>query len=140
MTEAAANPVKLSAVISVHNEQEQLAECLQTLSFADEIVVLLDKCTDRSGAIAGDFTDRVVTGAWAIEGERRNAGIEACRGDWVFEIDADERVSPELAREIRANIENTPYELGTKIPGRQFMFGARSGPAGPWGLLLGKAG
>ncbi len=99
--------IKLSAVISVHNEQEQLAACLDTLSFADEIVVLLDKCTDRSAEIARIYTDRIVDGAWPKEGARRNAGIAACAGEWVFEIDADERVPEELAQEIRKVIETT---------------------------------
>ncbi len=103
--------IRLSAVISVHDEEAQLAECLEGLSFADEIVVLLDKCSDRSGDIARRFTDRVIDGAWAKEGERRNAGIEACRGDWVFEVDADERVSGELADEIRDTIRTTDNDI-----------------------------
>ena len=100
-------PLKLSAVISVHNEENQLTECLKTLEFADEIVVLLDKCTDGSEAIAQTFTDRIVHGAWPKEGARRNAGIEACTGNWVFEIDADERVPEALAKEIRRTVETS---------------------------------
>jgi glycosyltransferase involved in cell wall biosynthesis len=92
----------LSALVVAHNEEAQLAECLAGLGFVDEIVVLLDRCADRSRQIASRFTDRVVEGAWAREGPRRQAGIEACRGDWLFEIDADERVSAALAAEIRA--------------------------------------
>ena len=92
----------LSAVISVRNEEKQLADCLARLGFADEIVVLLDKCTDGSKDIAARFTDRLIEGDWAVEGDRRNAGIDACRGDWIFEIDADERVPEALANEIRA--------------------------------------
>jgi len=102
--------IQLSAVISVHNEEAQLADCLERLSFADEIVVLLDKCTDPSGDIARRFTERVIDGAWAIEGDRRNAGIDACRGKWIFEIDADERASEDLGREIRGVIANTSYD------------------------------
>ena len=83
MTSPTASGLRLSAVISVHDEEAQLADCLEGLSFADEIVVLLDDCTDRSGEIATRFTDRVIDGAWDIEGERRNAGIEACRGTWM---------------------------------------------------------
>ncbi len=85
-----------------HNEEAQLAQCLARLGFADELVVLLDRCTDRSREIARQFTDRVVEGAWAREAPRRQAGVAACRGEWIFEVDADERVSPALAAEIRA--------------------------------------
>ncbi|MEL0019354.1 MAG: glycosyltransferase, partial [Rickettsiales bacterium] len=95
---------KLSALVVVHNEEHQLAECLECLSFADELVVVLDKCTDGSDAIAALFTDRLIEGAWDIEGDRRNTGLEACAGDWILEVDADERVTPELAAEIREAI------------------------------------
>src|SRR5262249_44727294 len=54
--------------------------------------------------IARKFTERIVEGAWEREGARRHAGIEACGGDWILEIDADERVSPNLATEIRGII------------------------------------
>ncbi|MBL4691577.1 MAG: glycosyltransferase family 2 protein [Rhodospirillales bacterium] len=128
--------IRLSAVISVHNEEAQLADCLEGLSFADEIVVLLDKCTDASGAIARRFTDRVIDGAWAIEGDRRNAGIEACRGTWIFEIDADERVSEDLGREILAVIAATSHDwheilVDNHIGGKLVRWG--------WGASYGKA-
>ena len=97
----------LSAVICVHNEEQQLADCLQHLSFADEIVVLFDDCTDGSRAIAERFTDRLIDGKWALEGDRRNLGITACNGQWILEIDADERVPKALAVEIRALIATT---------------------------------
>lgn len=98
---AAAKP-RLSALVVARNEEARLRECLAGLSFADEIVVVLDRCEDRSRDIASEFTDCVIEGAWEREGTRRNAGIAACRGDWILEIDADERVPPELAVEIGA--------------------------------------
>jgi glycosyltransferase involved in cell wall biosynthesis len=97
---AVAAPPCLSALVVVRNEEAQLAECLSRLAFADEIVVVLDRCEDRSREIAREFTDRIVEGAWEREGGRRNAGIAACRGEWILEVDADERVGPELAAEI----------------------------------------
>ena len=100
----------LSALVVVHNEEACLADCLDRLGFADEIVVVLDACTDGSKEIALRYTDRTLEGAWEIEGDRRNAGIAACRGDWVVEVDADEWVGPELAQEIRAAIQ-TPYDI-----------------------------
>ncbi len=91
----------LSAVVVAHNEEGQLADCLGMLGFADELVVVLDRCTDRSREIAREFTANIVEGAWEREGPRRHAGIDVCGGEWIVEIDADERVSPELATEIR---------------------------------------
>jgi glycosyltransferase involved in cell wall biosynthesis len=98
---SALRPGSVSALVVVHNEEHQLAECLSCLGFADEIVVVLDRCDDRSGEIARGFTEHLVAGVWEREGPRRHAGIDACRGDWILEIDADERVSQPLATEIR---------------------------------------
>ena len=104
-----ADATRLSALVVAHNEESQLAACLERLTFADEIVVVLDKCTDRSKAIAGQFTDRLIEGEWEIEGRRRNTGLEACAGDWVLEVDADERVPAALAEEVRAAIESDDF-------------------------------
>ena len=128
--------LKLSAVISVHNEESQLAECLKTLEFADEIVVLLDKCTDDSEVVARKFTNRIVPGAWPKEGARRNAGIEACTGDWVFEIDADERVTEGLSREIRHVVETSSADWH-EVPVDNYI-GERLVRWG-WGASFGKA-
>jgi glycosyltransferase involved in cell wall biosynthesis len=92
--------LRLSALVVAHNEERQIADCLSCLGFADEIVVVLDRCNDHSREIALRFTDRLVEGAWQREGPRRHAGIDACRGDWILEIDADERVTRELAAEV----------------------------------------
>lgn len=137
---AAAPPhVRLSALVVAHNEESQLAECLSGLRFCDEIVVLLDRCTDGSREVALQFTDRVFDGAWPIEGPRRQAGVDACRGEWIFETDADERVSPELGAEVRATIDSSsfdyhrvPYDnyVGKRLVrygwGAQFGVGSRS--------------
>ncbi len=98
----------LSCLVVAHNEEGQLAACLDTLTFADEIVVVLDKCTDGSKEQAARYTNRLIEGSWDIEGERRNMGIEACSGDWILEVDADERVSASLADEIRETIRTAP--------------------------------
>lgn len=126
---------RLSALVVAHNEAAQLRDCLDTLRFADEIVVVLDKCTDESKDIAASFTDKLVEGAWELEGPRRNAGIDACSGDWILEVDADERVPPALAEEIRATIADAapgyflvPFDnyIGDRL--------VRHGWAGSWGV------
>jgi glycosyltransferase involved in cell wall biosynthesis len=100
--------MKLSALAVVHNAEADLAFCLESVAFADEIVVVLDRCTDGSKAIAQRYGARLVEGAWPLEGPRRNAGLEACSGDWILEIDADERVPAALAGEIRTLIARNP--------------------------------
>ena len=92
--------INLSVLIIVHNEEKQLKACLETVKFADEIVVILDKCSDKSKLIAKKYTDKIYEGSWDIEGKRRNYGIKKCNGEWIFEIDADERVSKDLKKEI----------------------------------------
>jgi len=95
---------RLSAVLCIHNEGPRLAACLERLRFADEIVVVLDRCSDDSAAIAASFGARLIEGAWEIEGDRRNTAIAAASGDWLLEVDADEHLPPALAEEIRATI------------------------------------
>ena len=103
-------PIELSALVVAHNEAAQLAACLERLRFCDEIVVVLDRCTDASKDIARHFTDRIVEGAWPLEGARRRAGYAACRGVWILEVDADERVSPELADEVRRTARGSNFD------------------------------
>ncbi len=94
----------LSALVVAHNEEDALPGCLAGLAFADEIVVVLDRCTDGSKSVCDRFGARVLEGAWEIEHDRRNTGIAACTGPWILEVDADEHVTPALAEEIRERI------------------------------------
>ncbi len=126
---------KISALIVVHNEEFQIDKCLRTLDFCDEIVVILDKCTDNSLSIVKKFTNRYFTGNWVIEGERRNFGIEKCTSDWILEVDADERVSLELKSEILNTIKTSKFDwhqipVENYIDNKLVKFG--------WGAYFGK--
>lgn len=99
---------KLTALCVVHNAEADLPDCLASVRFADEIIVLLDRCTDSSKALALSAGATIVEGAWEIEGPRRNTALAACTGDWILEIDADERVPGPLAEEIRSAIATNP--------------------------------
>lgn len=96
--------VRLSALVVAHNEENQLEACFNSLKFADELVVVLDRCTDKSKDIAEKFNAKIIEGGWPIEGDRRNAGLDACSGEWIIELDADERVTDALAKEIISKI------------------------------------
>ncbi len=125
----------LSALVVCHNEEAQLDDCLRPLAFADEIVVVLDRCTDRSAEIARAHNAKIIEGAWEIEGPRRNAGIAACTGDWILEVDADERVSEALAEEIRQAIAGADGGY-FRIPFDNYIgdHRVRYGWGGAWGV------
>ncbi|MDB5414033.1 MAG: glycosyl transferase [Rubritepida sp.] len=95
---------RLSVFVCARNEGSILSACLSHLRFADEIVVLLDRSDDQSSVIAHALADRVIEGAFPLEGSRRAAAQAACSGDWVLEVDADELIPLEMALEIRAAI------------------------------------
>jgi glycosyltransferase involved in cell wall biosynthesis len=107
---------KISALVCARNEERRLADCLSRLRFADEIVVLLDRSDDRSAEIARRYADVVVEGAFPLEGPRRSAGVIACSGDWIFEIDADEQVGQDLAAEVRQHAETAGDAAHFLIP------------------------
>jgi glycosyltransferase involved in cell wall biosynthesis len=102
------SPVKLSALVCAQNDEARLADCLRGLAFCDEIVVVADRCTDRSQEIARQFGARVIDGIFPLESQRKTAGVSACLGEWVLEIEPDERVDGKLAYEIRAAIHGRP--------------------------------
>ncbi|MBM3580127.1 MAG: glycosyltransferase family 2 protein [Alphaproteobacteria bacterium] len=107
--------MKISAVIVAHNEEKKISDCLCSLDFADEIVVVLDKCTDLTKQIVLGFTDKIIEGSWNIEGARRNVALNAATCEWILEIDADERISPELRDEILAKIKSKPCGFSAPI-------------------------
>lgn len=128
--------INLSVLIIVHNEEKQLKACLETVKFADEIVVILDKCSDKSKLIAKKYTDKIYEGSWDIEGKRRNYGIKKCNGKWIFEIDADERVPKDLKKEI-INVVKKSKNDWHQVDVKNF-FGEKIIRFG-WGCYIGKS-
>ena len=108
--------INLSAVVCVHNEEHRLQPCLDQLAFADEIIVVLDRCTDRSEDIAVRFGCQVIRGAFPLEGSRKSAAMEVARGNWIIELDADELVPESLAAEVRRVIEAPGGHTHFQIP------------------------
>ncbi len=128
--------VRLSAVVVAHNEEAQLDACLSALAFCDEIVVVLDRCSDGSAEIARRHTGHVIEGGWELEGPRRNIGLDAATGDWILEVDADERVRPELTEEIRATISTATGPAHYLIPFDNYIgtHRVRHGWGAYWGV------
>jgi hypothetical protein len=92
---------RITACLIVQNEQERLPEALDSVAFCDEIVVVDGGSTDGTVEIARAAGARVIENPWPGFAAQRNVALDAARGKWVLEIDADERVSPRL----RASIE-----------------------------------
>jgi len=95
------NKVPVSVVIIVKNEEKRLEDCLKSVDWAQEIVILDDESTDRTVELAKRYTDKIFRRTMDIEGRHRNFAYSKASEPWVLSLDADERVSPELAESIR---------------------------------------
>ncbi len=87
--------VKVSVAIITKNEEIRLPDCLKSVSFADDIVVVDSGSTDKTVGIAEDFGCRVFVEEWKGYGEQKNSAVRKCKNEWVIALDADERVPPE---------------------------------------------
>ncbi len=117
--------VTLSIIVLTRNEERHIHDCLASVQgLADEILVLDSQSQDNTVARARDMGARVETRAFDNYPCQRNAAITLARGDWIFFLDADERVTPELADEVRARIGAAGEELGGFwVPRRNIIFG-----------------
>jgi len=91
----------ISVVVLTKNEEKRLDDCLRSVSWASDIVVLDDCSVDQTKAIAEKHKARFFERKMDIEGRHRNFGYALAREKWVLSLDADERVTPELAEEIK---------------------------------------
>jgi glycosyltransferase involved in cell wall biosynthesis len=93
---------RLSACIITYNEADRIEACLRSVSFCDEVVVVDSHSTDSTREIASSLGARVIERDWPGYRSQKQFAVESAGGDWVLCLDADERVSPELSREIEA--------------------------------------
>jgi glycosyltransferase involved in cell wall biosynthesis len=113
----------ISATLITYNEERNIEEALQSLSWADEIVVVDSGSCDGTVAICRKFTDRILHRDWTGFVDQKNFAVENARNDWIFSLDADERPSPELSREIQQLASNGFLKPGYKIPRVAFFLG-----------------
>ncbi|HKB11710.1 MAG TPA: glycosyltransferase family 2 protein [Vicinamibacterales bacterium] len=106
----------VSVTIITRNEAADLADALTSVAWADEIVVVDSHSTDETAAIARRFTDRVVAREWPGYVAQKNYAASLATHDWILSLDADERVTPELAAEIKARLATSPSEVAFRIP------------------------
>jgi len=106
----------LSIVIITGNEEARIRACLESVAWADEIVVVDSQSRDATVAICEEFPCRIHVRPWPGYASQKNFGIDQAAGDWVLILDADERVTPELAVELRALLAGQPQHPVYKIP------------------------
>lgn len=114
------------------NEAANLPECLQSVAWADEIVVVDQGSTDATQDIARRFGARVIEAKdWPGFGPQKNRAIDACTGDWVLALDADERVDDTLRAEIAAALSTARYDV-YEMPRRSTYCGRFIRHSGWW--------
>lgn len=113
----------LSVVVITLNEERRIAGCLAAVAWADELMVVDSGSSDATVAIARQQGARVVTRPFTTYADQKNAALDAASGDWILSLDADERVTPELANEIRAAIANPGDAAGFAVLRREHMLG-----------------
>jgi glycosyltransferase involved in cell wall biosynthesis len=109
---------RLSVIVITHNESQRIRRCLQSVSFADELVVVDSGSTDDTVAIARSLGARVLqTADWPGFGPQKNRALDLATGDWFLSIDADEHVTPALRESIGATLKAPcfdAYSVGRK--------------------------
>ncbi|MDX6713427.1 MAG: hypothetical protein QOH96_4443 [Blastocatellia bacterium] len=125
--------MKISATIITLNEEENILAACQSVSWADEIVVVDSGSTDATCEIALNAGARVLSRAWSGFADQKQFAVDQARNDWIFSLDADERVSTNLVDSIHeiTSKDSAHVADGYKIPRRSFYMG-RWIEAGGW--------
>jgi len=123
---------RLSVVVVTLNEEDRLRVCLESVAWADELIVVDAESQDKTAQIARDFTDRVIVRPWPGFAAQKNLVLAEARGDWIFSLDADEQVSAELREEIAHVLAvNGPHD-GYRVPRRNIFWGCWVRHGGLW--------
>ena len=105
----------LSVCIVTKNESHNIVECLNSVSWANEIIIVDSESTDNTVELCKKFTDKITIAPWAGCGPQKKHAVSLATSEWVLILDADERVTPLLKEQIQAQLQNPHYD-GFKIP------------------------
>lgn len=116
--------VKLSVCISAYNEERKIKDCLESIKWADEIIFVDNSSSDKTIEIAKEYTSKIfVRKNNLMLNINKNFGFTKATSDWILCLDADERVNPELAKEIRFIINQVNPKEGYWIRRKNIIFG-----------------
>lgn len=114
---------RLSVVVVTRDEEERIRTCLESVAWADELIVVDAESQDKTAAIARELTDHVLVRPWPGFALQKNFGLEQARGAWILSLDADETVSPALRDEIEAVVRGDGQCDGYAVPRRNIFWG-----------------
>jgi glycosyltransferase involved in cell wall biosynthesis len=112
---------RLSVAVITLNEAHHLRRCLESVAWADELVVVDAESHDKTVQVAREFTDRVVVRPWAGFAAQKNFALDQSAGEWVLSLDADEEAAPDLRPEIKAIVTDARAHDGYAVR-RQNVF------------------
>ncbi|MEW6056836.1 MAG: glycosyltransferase family 2 protein [Bdellovibrionota bacterium] len=113
----------ISATVIVLNEEQDLPRCLESLGFADEIIVVDSGSTDRTAEIAQRMGARLIQESWRGYGAQKNFAMDQARSEWVLNVDADEVITPELKNEILTELASAKPAEGYAVARKTFYLG-----------------
>jgi len=114
---------KISVTVITHNEEANIRDCLESVVWADEIIVVDSGSTDKTVDIAREFTDRVYHNPWVGMKEQKQFAVEKASHPWIFSIDADERATHDIKECIIRELQNPAYD-GYRFPRKNFFLGS----------------
>lgn len=113
----------LAALVLTYNEEDNIKDCLESVKWIDEIVVIDSFSKDNTVEICKKYTNKIFQRKFDDFSSQRNYGLEKIESEWVLVVDADERVTPELREEIINELTNQPQFNGYRIPRKNYFLG-----------------
>lgn len=116
--------IPLSVIVLTKNEEKHITDCLESIRWADDIVVIDATSRDRTVELAREFTNSIFVREWMGYAPAKNFALTKAKHEWVLWLDADERVTPELATEIQSIVTSPPEEtVGYEVARRAYFLG-----------------
>lgn len=117
------NDYKISGLILTHNSEDTIQDCLESIKWVDEIVVIDDQSTDFTRDIIVNYHAKIFDRKLDDFSSQRNFGLEKCTNDWVLVLDSDEQISAPLQKEIKSLLSKPISETGFQIPRKNLFMG-----------------
>ncbi|MBI5019879.1 MAG: glycosyltransferase family 2 protein [Ignavibacteriales bacterium] len=124
MSDVSTHDINLSVIVITRNEEKNIEACLQSVAWAKEIIVVDSQSTDRTVELAKKFTKKVFVKEWLGYAGAKNYALDNATSEWILWLDADERVTSELASEIKTIVHNVTNKFtGFEVARRAYFLG-----------------